>query len=87
MMASFDPTGAVFYLKLLKEFITLEFSYFALLLQRALRECSDFHGGNRFVQLYHDGAWLADPRHYQHLGLQVVVRYMEMRFTIGYMHI
>ena len=76
MMRGYDPTGAVMYPSLMKDFVNLEFNLFLLLVRRALQECERLHGGNPFVQICHDAAWVRDEK-WQHLSIQFISAYRE----------
>jgi hypothetical protein len=71
MMRGYDPTGAVMYPSLMKDFVNLEFNLFLLLVRRALQACERLHGGNPFVQICHDAAWVRDEK-WQHLSIQFI---------------
>jgi hypothetical protein len=45
MMRGYDPTGAIMYISLMKDFVNLEFNLFLLLVRRALQACERLHGG------------------------------------------
>jgi hypothetical protein len=72
MMWSFDPTGAIFYKELVKDFVDLEFNFFLLILGRALQDSAKFHCGNPFAQLSHDAAWLSNHQSYEQLSIQFI---------------